>query len=198
MMSIYRVYVTLYRGAELPPFYIGSTSEARLHGGYRGSVRSKKYRKIWERELALHPERFRTLPLSTRYSDRAHALAAEHRLQVMLNVVRSPLYVNQSIASKSGCFGRDVGGELHPLYGKGHSEKSRAKISANHADFSGIKNGRAMSYRFRAPTGEETIVTGGFKQFCKENGLPLGSALFLISGRVFSRGACIGWSCQRL
>lgn len=31
-------------------------------------------------------------------------------------------------------------GENHPLYGKGHSEESRRKISDNHADVSGKKN----------------------------------------------------------
>lgn len=45
------------------------------------------------------------------------------------------------MATVNGMFGRDVSGELHPLFGKNHSEVSKQLISKNHADFNGSKNG---------------------------------------------------------
>ena len=197
-MAIYRVYLTSYFGNKLPPFYIGSTTEDRLASGYHGSVRSKKYRTIWEAEQVNNPHLFRTRPIGKKYRSRKRALAAERRLQLALNVVRSPMYANQSVAAKDGCFGRDVSGANHPLFGVGHTTDAKKKIAANHADFSGGKNGRARWMRFTSPDGETFDVFGGFKKFCREQGLPHGSALFLLSGRVFTRGACVGWRCEHL
>lgn len=197
-MPIYRVYVTLYLGNKLPPFYIGSTAQKRLEAGYRGSVRSKRYARIWNDELRKNPHLFKTQWLSKRFRSRANALAAERRLQLQLNVVKSEMYVNQSVAAKNGCFGRDVSGELHPLFGKGHSAAAKQKISLNHADVSGDMNGRARWFEFTSPDGEVSRVFGGFKQFCVEHGLPYGSALFLLSGRTFTRGGCAGWKCRRI
>jgi hypothetical protein len=197
-MTIYRVYLTSYRGNKLPPFYIGSTSQRRLELGYRGSVRSRRYCRLWVEELKNNPHLFKTRWLRAEYKSRSEALAAERRLQLQLNVVRSILYVNQSVAAKNGCFGRDVSKELHPLYGKGHTNEARLKIAANHADVSGSLNGRARWFEFTSPDGEVTRVFGGFKKFCEEHGLPHGSALFLISGRAFTRGPCKGWKCRRL
>jgi len=52
----------------------------------------------------------------------------------------NPLLLNKS---KSVTKAPEMKGENHPLYGKHHSEKSRQKISENHADFSGENNSRS-------------------------------------------------------
>lgn len=197
-MSIYRVYVTFYLGNKLPPFYIGSTKEDRLNSGYHGSVRSQKYRTVWESELKNHPEHFKTIPLSTRYTTQKEAIEVESRLQQRLNVIKSDMYVNMSIASKDGCFGRDVSGENHPLFGVGHSATSRQKISLNHADVSGKNNGRARWFRFTAPNGDVYEVLGEFKKFCAEMNLPLGTMSHVVNGRFFTKGKCAGWKCERV
>jgi hypothetical protein len=144
------------------------------------------------------PEKFKTVALSRKFETREEALSVEHRLQTKLNVVKNPLYVNQSTAAKNGCFGRDVSGHNHPLFGVGHSQSSRKKISENHADVSGAKNGRARWFRFTAPSGEVFEVFGGFNKFCIERGLPRGTMLHVLYGRTFEYGKCAGWKCERI
>jgi hypothetical protein len=39
---MYCVYLTIYKGNNLPPFYIGSTSIDKIDGGYHGSVMSEE------------------------------------------------------------------------------------------------------------------------------------------------------------
>lgn len=197
-MKTYCVYLTTYKGNKLPPFYIGSSTLSRLISGYNGSVKSRKYSAIWKQERMSNPHLFSTRILSTRYQTAKEAQEVEKRLQMALDVVRSPMYINMSIAQKDGCFGRDVTKEMHPMFGRKHKHSSRVKMSENHADVSGEKNGRAKRYRFISPDGRTTDVLGAFKKFCLENGLPPGSAYFLLDGRVFSRGPCKGWSVLRL
>jgi hypothetical protein len=48
---MYCVYLTIYKGNKLPPFYIGSTSIEKIYKNYKGSVESKKYGKIWKNEI---------------------------------------------------------------------------------------------------------------------------------------------------
>ena len=197
-MSIYRVYLTVYRGSLLPPFYIGSSSQRRLDSGYRGSVKSARYKETWQKELRDNPHLFKTVVVGRKYPTREEATAAERRLQLALNVVKSEMYINQSIAAKNGCFGRDVSGALHPLYGRGHTAEARRNISTNHADCSGSKNSMAKTFVLISPHGEKYEVTGEFRKKCAELGLPYGSALFLKDGRRFTRGPCAGWTVQRL
>jgi hypothetical protein len=197
-MKTYCVYLTTYKGSLLPPFYIGSSTLSRLLAGYNGSVKSRKYSAIWKQERLNNPDLFSTRILSGRYKTAQEAQEVEHRLQRSLNAVRSPMYINMSYATKNGCFGRDVSKELHPMFGRKHTNASRVKISANHADVSGEKNGRAIWYRFTSPDGKKHDIFGGFRKFCEEHDLPTGSAHFMLDGRKFVRGKCAGWSCQRL
>lgn len=69
----YCVYLTIYRGDKFPPLYIGSTSIKRLNEGYRGSVKSIKYQKLWKQEQKQNPHLFETKILST-YFTREEAL----------------------------------------------------------------------------------------------------------------------------
>lgn len=87
------VYLTIYSGNKLPPFYIGSTSVKRIKQGYKGSVRSKEYAMIWKSEPK---EYFKTIILQ-KYKDRDSASKREAYIQEKLDVVNNSLYVNMAI-----------------------------------------------------------------------------------------------------
>lgn len=112
------VYLTCYRGNLLPPFYIGSTSIKRIEEGYHGSVASKLYKKIWNKELREHPERFNTRIVST-HKTREEAFAKEQKLQETLRVVKSSLYVNKALANGKGKFGAGRKGRRGKLWNNG-------------------------------------------------------------------------------
>jgi hypothetical protein len=131
------VYLTIYRGPNLPPFYIGSTTVDKVKLGYHGSVSSRKYRNIWKSELKSNPERF-TTKIVKEYSTRKQATEAERKLQIALKVVKSPLYANQAVAAPNGYCGADFKGANSPKFGKPVSKGTRAKISAAKK---GIKTG---------------------------------------------------------
>ncbi|QGZ13879.1 HNH endonuclease [Rhizobium phage RL38J1] len=125
---MYCTYLTIYSGNLLPKRYVGSSSIKNVSTGYNGSVKSKSYQKIYALEQKNNKHLFKTRILST-HSTPEEALTHEREIQIRHRVHKSPLYINMSIAAPRGCFGRDVSGELHPMYGKHHSEKSRKKIS---------------------------------------------------------------------
>jgi len=124
---MYCVYLTIYKGNKLPPFYIGSTTVEKINNGYHGSVGSKKYSKIYKNELIKSPHLFKSVIVSL-HNTRKLALEKENELQRSLDVVRSPLYFNESYASENGFFGRDNSGKLNGFYGKHHSEESLNKL----------------------------------------------------------------------
>lgn len=113
---MYCTYLTIYDGKKLPHFYIGSSSITKIENGYHGSVSSIKYGDIWKQELKENPELFKTHIIST-HESRQEALDHERFLQESLNVVKSPDYINVSLAAKNGFFGRDVSLEeiIHAL-----------------------------------------------------------------------------------
>jgi hypothetical protein len=88
----------------MPPFYIGSSFIRKVKNGYRGSVRSIRYRKIWESELKKHPELFET-KIIAEYETRKEAKDREEVIHRALNVHKNPLYVN--MATANGIFGCD-------------------------------------------------------------------------------------------
>ena len=122
------VYLTIYTGDKLPPFYIGSTSKKKLENGYFGSIRSKKWKKIYDEEIKKHQNLFRSIILSE-HDDRKIAIQNEMRIQNELNVVKSNLFFNESIASPNGFFGRDMKGENNPFFGKIHLKEVQDKIT---------------------------------------------------------------------
>lgn len=133
------VYKTIYSGNELPKFYIGSTSVSRINAGYRGSVRSKRWRHLWEKELAANPHLFSTIIISL-HDTRKEALEEEFKIQKHLDVVNSNDFINMAYACPSGVFGHSLKGVNHPNFGKTRSIETRKKISENHHDVSGAKN----------------------------------------------------------
>jgi len=132
----------------MPPWYIGSSSVEKVLAGYHGSIKSKKYKSVWNQELTDHPELFKTNILHL-HENREEALKEEYSLQKICDVVKSDSYINMSMAAPNGHFGRDVSGKNNPMWGvsspmknKQHSEESKKKISV-----------KAMA---RPPVSEET------------------------------------------
>jgi len=114
----YCVYLTVYTGNKLPMFYIGSTLiDTVLNKHYHGSVKSKKYKLIFQKELTENPHLFKTIIISKYYS-RKKAMYRERILQQKLNVVKSEMYMNMSIAKDFGWFGMSAKRENNPVYGK--------------------------------------------------------------------------------
>jgi len=64
-MTDFVVYLTIYRGNKMPPFYIGYSSESKVLQGYNGTVKSRKYRDIWKSERQENPQLFKTLVIET-------------------------------------------------------------------------------------------------------------------------------------
>ena len=122
------VYLTTYTGYKLPPYYIGSTSKEKLDAGYFGSVTSRKWKTIYKEELINNKNLFSSEVLSY-HNSRQEALDEERKIQIERNVIKSSDYFNEAIAAPNGFFGRDVCGELHPMFGKTHTKESRDKIS---------------------------------------------------------------------
>lgn len=124
----YVTYLVTYSGDKLPKYYIGSTSKEKANSGkYFGSICSNKYKEIFLNEKKYNIHLFKIKILST-HLNRKDAVSEELKLQIKYNVVNSNNYMNESLASVNGFFGRDVSGKNHPMYGKKHSEKTRNKL----------------------------------------------------------------------
>jgi hypothetical protein len=128
-MFIYCVYLTVYKGNKLPPFYIGSSSIKNVKNGYRGSVASKLYHKIWKSELRDNPALFTTRVLSTHATDK-EARQQELKLHKLFNVVKSELYMNRALAKPNGFHGADVTKEKHPRWGLKLTPEERANCGS--------------------------------------------------------------------
>lgn len=92
------VYLTIYSGNLLPPFYIGYSQVLKVERGYRGSVSSKEYRKLWKSE---NESLFKTKILKT-FRTRQEAFQYEKKLIALLNAHKNPLYVNRALYPNLG------------------------------------------------------------------------------------------------
>ena len=92
-MADFCVYLTVYRGNKLPPFYIGSTSVNKIENGYRGSVSSKQYKDAWKGE----PNHLFHVYIISLHETRTEAMERESQLQSKLKANCNPLYVNRAI-----------------------------------------------------------------------------------------------------
>jgi hypothetical protein len=102
------VYLVTYSGSLLPPKfkdstitptkYIGSGFVNKIFNGYRGSVGSAKYARIWKQELKENPHLFH-LEFISFHDNRQDALMEENLVQRDLNVIKSENYVNLSYAN---------------------------------------------------------------------------------------------------
>ena len=123
----YCVYLVTYKGNKLPPFYIGSTSVKKIQEGYMGSVSSKKYSYLYRKELKANPSLFKIKIISL-CKTRRDALHKECKFQKHLDVVNSPMYINQSFASENGYAGMNTSGKLNGFFGKKHKEETLTKL----------------------------------------------------------------------
>lgn len=159
-MSIYCTYITFYRGNKLPPFYIGSTKIVKINNGYHGSVRSKKFRNVWEDEQAKNPHLFKTIIL-TKHDDHGDALEREAKFQKALNVIDNPLYANLGIAKRG--FG-NLSAESRKLI----SEKAKKR------DYSYMKGSNHRYFGGRSDLDQRGSKNPNAKA-CYINGIQFGS-----------------------
>jgi len=120
----YCVYITTYNGKKLPKHYIGSTSVEKINSGkYFGSVSSKRWKNIFQKELKNNPNLF-SIKIYSYHEKRKEAIENELKLQLKNNVVKSDNYINESFAKINGMFGRDVKGKNNPMFGKKRKDSS--------------------------------------------------------------------------
>lgn len=171
----YCVYITTYSGNKLPKYYVGSSSVDKVLEGYRGTVLSKNYKKIWNEELKQNPHLFET-EIVSKHSTRTEALTEEKRIQIKNDVVKSANWINMAYAAPNGFFGRDTSRENHPLYQIGHTDETRKKISENHHDVKGSNNPMfgKTSYVVIDPEGNEHFILAGINKWCKDRNLNYG------------------------
>lgn len=101
-MKTYCVYLTVYRGNKLPPFYIGYSSVDKIENGYNGSVSSKTFKDAWSSERKHNRHLFSTRVIKT-FNSSAAAREYEEKVQRHLNVHKNPLYTNMSIGYSKFC-----------------------------------------------------------------------------------------------
>ena len=194
-MTIYCSYLTTYSGDKLPPFYIGSTSIININSGYHGSVKSKKYKEIWKTEIKNNPHLFKT-KIITEHLCRIDATARELSFQISLKVVKSPMYINESLATINGFFGmsnkgipkseetkQKMRGNTNATGNKGKPKSEKHKEAISEASKGKPKSEKqkqnqsesmqgvgCKNYILTDPNGVEYNITG-LKDFCKQHNL---------------------------
>lgn len=136
----YCTYLTIYLGNKLPTFYIGRSKVTNIKNGYRGSVSSKLYKKIWLEELSQNPHLFETKIL-TIHKTQKEAADKEEFFHKKLQVHKNTLYINQATAhgtfyadikgNKNPWYGKSRTGNLNPMFGKKHKKISLEKMSVS-------------------------------------------------------------------
>lgn len=96
LIKTFCTYITYYGGDKLPPYYIGHSTISKVENGYRGSVSSRKYKKIYQQELLENPHLFETEILES-FHTRKEAEIAESVEQIKVNADRNPKYMNKII-----------------------------------------------------------------------------------------------------
>lgn len=98
---MFTVYITTYLGDRMPPFYMGSTSFARLAKGYHGSVSSAKWSGIWKEEIKNNPHLFKTQAIPDATAETAKEIVAVERdWQKLFDVVNDPDFINEAYANR--------------------------------------------------------------------------------------------------
>ncbi len=93
---MYCTYLTCYSGNKLPPFYIGYSTVLKVENGYRGTVTSKAYQRIWKSELKNNSHLFKIKILSI-HETKGEAKAHETYTQKFFQVHKNPMYINLAI-----------------------------------------------------------------------------------------------------
>ena len=124
------VYLTVYKGNKLPPFYLGSTNLEFITGQkkYLGSVSSKALLPIWKSEKKHNRHLFKVRIISL-HRTREEAYLAEDRLLRKRNAVNSPFYMNARCAAGLGFHPK---GKDSPRFRVPHTAETKEIISKIH------------------------------------------------------------------
>lgn len=160
---MYCVYLTIYLGNKMPPFYIGSSSIEKLTNGYHGSVSSKKWKDIWDQELKSNPHLFKTKIVCS-HNTRQEAFCKEYKLQKALNIMKkSEMYINMSVAAKNGYFGMDMNGANNHFYGKIHKIETKQLMSTKQKGENSFYFGKSLNSETKRKISRSHIESGVFK-----------------------------------
>lgn len=164
----YVTYLTTYTGDKLPPLYIGSTSEEKAKSGkYFGSIRSKKWKEIFDKEILENIQLFQIEILSY-HDNRQEAFDEEVKLQKQYDVVKSKEYFNQSFAHKFGwgsLFGEDNG-----MFGRNHTDESRKLQSDKAKNRIATEETREILRKVRSGEGNSMYGTSAYKKWIEKYG----------------------------
>lgn len=141
----YCVYLTVYRGKKLPPFYIGYTQTSKIIVcNYNGSVQSKKYKNIWKYERRHNPHLFKTYIIKT-FDSKDAAIQCESLYIRKLNAIHNQLYINTGYFYNNRVY-------VSSMKGKKHSDETRDKISRSRKDFYKTKRGQQLKCKLQQYT----------------------------------------------
>jgi FtsZ-interacting cell division protein YlmF len=180
---MYCVYLTVYSGNLLPPFYIGSSSVKKVTNGYHGTVKSKKYKNLYHKELKDYPHLFKTHIISV-FNKRQEALEKENILQRKLKVIESPLYFNEAYARN---FGMSTKGNKNGFFGKHHSEETLIKMRKPKSTTINMKKPKSYSHRMSISKAvrKRKFFNDGIKDYMIEPDDPKVKELKLVPGRLY-------------
>jgi len=102
--NLYCVYLIVNLSEKLPPYYIGSSSVKNIKSGYMGTISSKRFKNIYNKELKSNPHLFKMIILDT-FTDRSSAVIIENWMQRLYSAMHSIDFINMSYAVDgfSGC-----------------------------------------------------------------------------------------------
>ncbi len=104
------VYLITYSGNKHPKHYIGSSYiDKIMNDRYLGSTSSKKWKNIVETEQNKNNHKYFIKIIHTTKT-RKEATLIEHHLQKEMDVIKSDMFWNMSVASKNGFFGNGASG----------------------------------------------------------------------------------------
>tara|TARA_R110000868_G_scaffold64543_5_gene193931 strand:- start:9423 stop:10385 length:963 start_codon:yes stop_codon:yes gene_type:complete len=139
------IYLTVYLGSKMPPFYLGSTSVARIKAGYRGSVSSYKWRSIWIDEITNNPSLFKTFIVQYILT-KEKKLKYEELWQKAFQVVTDEWFLNQSFANKNFT--------TTPETTKKALDTKRRRGTTKHSNVTKLK--MSIAAKNRSPVSQET------------------------------------------
>lgn len=121
------VYLIIYHGQKLPPYYIGSTYKNIWESGYYGQPQSKLWKDIFKKEFKEHPELFDRIIIQE-HQTRKEALEFELFYQKTYDVINQDLFYNESCATKNGCFGNR---KMSIFNATGKPQKCKGRVWCN-------------------------------------------------------------------
>nr|CAI3971128.1 homing endonuclease [Ochrobactrum phage ORM_20] len=135
-MERYCTYLTIYKGEKMPSFYIGYAKVSAIEKGYRGSVSSKSYKNLWDKEIKENPHLFRVKILEI-FNTWKEAHYKEIELLEHFDVRNSSLFINKGIFKYHLKVGKGVhhpfygkmSGKDNKFYGRTHSKETRERWS---------------------------------------------------------------------